>query len=99
MVFAWQLDIFRVGDVTSQVTSGFDRGRRIIFAMEDQGRRLDRRQNVADVVLVVGPHQGDDGPRTRNGALETAEPFDEGRIVGPAWRIDRDDDAFAPVGV
>ena len=75
MVVAGQLDVFGSGDIASQEPSGFDRDQRIALAMEDQGRHRDRRQKIADVDLVIRPHQGEDRTRTRDGSLESAEPL------------------------
>jgi len=64
--------------------------------MENQRRRLDRRQNVADVDLEIGPHQRKNGPRARRGPLQLAEPLDESLIVSSAWSVDRDENALTP---
>ena len=98
MVFTRELDILRPSDVLSQVAPTFDRHKRITLAVEDQGRHVDRRQKVADIDLVIRPHQGEQGPRARCGALEPIKPLDEGLIVAPARRIDSDEDALAPMG-
>src|SRR5580693_3802915 len=52
---------------------------------------------MADVDLVVSPHQGKDGAWTRCSSLESAKPLYEGCILGPTGRIDFDQDALAPV--
>ena len=88
MVVARELDVLGAGDVLRQVASGLDRNGPITDAMEDQGRRLDRRQHVPDVDLVVGPHQGEDGARTRRGPLQPAEPLDERLVVSTARGVD-----------
>ena len=60
VVVARQLDILGAGDVLRQVASGVDGDGPVTDAMENQRRGLDRGQHVADVDLVVGPHQGQD---------------------------------------
>ena len=67
--------------------------------MEDQCRCLDRRQHVANIDLVVGPHQGQNGSRTRRGPLQSAEPLNERRVILAARRVDRDEHALTPVGL
>src|SRR5439155_17908168 len=98
MVVAREFNVLGSRDVLSQVAAGVDRDQRITFAMEDQGRCLDRRQKVADIDFVVGPRQGEDGPRTRCGSLEMRKPLNEGLVIDPARRIKEDQDALTPMG-
>src|SRR5271157_2708626 len=65
--------------------------------MEDQGRQMNRRQNMADIDLVIRAHQGEDRTRTRRGALERAEPPQECFILAPARSVERNQNALAPV--
>src|SRR5579871_4128250 len=75
MVVAGQLDVFGARDIASQIPSRFDRNERIAFAMKDQRRHPDRRQQMADVDFVISPQQGDDRTWTRYSSFESAEPF------------------------
>jgi hypothetical protein len=98
MVVARQLDVSGARNIVSQVPSSLDWDERIALAMQDQCRHPDRRQKMADVDLVVRPHQGEDRTRARHGALESAKPLDEGFVFDAARRIEADKDAFTPVG-
>ena len=54
MVVAGKLDVLGSRDVLGEVSPHFDRDETITRAMGDQGRHLDRRQNVPNVDLIVG---------------------------------------------
>jgi hypothetical protein len=97
MVVTGKLDIPGAADVLGRVASGLDGNGPVPDAMENQGRSLDRGQNVLYVDPVVGPHQRKDGARTGRGALQPGKPLYERRIVATARRIDGDEHALAPV--
>src|SRR5271168_4071246 len=99
MILTGELDVLRPGYLLSHVAPACDRDRRIILAMENQSRHLDRRQEVAGIIFVVSSKQCEDTPRTRCGALEPAKPLDEGFVLAHARRIDGDEDALAPVRI
>ncbi len=97
MVAAGQLDESGSRNVASQLSAGVDRHERIAHAMQDQGRHPDRRQNIGDVDLIVGPQQGNDSGRTRHGALESPEPLDERLILDAARGVQANENPFTPV--
>ena len=72
MVVARKLDIFGSRDVLGDVASAFDRDGLVADAMENQGRQMNRRQDMADVDLIVGPQQRQDRSRTPRGTLKVA---------------------------
>jgi hypothetical protein len=57
VVVAGKLDLLGAADVLRQVATGLDGDRSISHAMENQGGCLDGGQDLADVDVVVGPHQ------------------------------------------
>src|SRR5437879_2596435 len=86
-------------DVLRQVAPGLDRDGPVTNAMENQRRRLDRRQNVTDIDLVIGPHQREDGSRAHRGPLQPTKPLDERFVASTARCVDGDENALTPVGL
>src|SRR5262245_19981182 len=99
MVVAGELDVLGAADVLRQIAPGLDRHRLVADAMQNQGRRLDGRQDVADVDLVVGPQQRQDGAGARRSALQATEPLHERLVVLTAGRVEGNENALPPAGL
>src|SRR5262245_60042022 len=84
MVVAGQLDPPGTSNVLAQIASGFDWDGLVTNAVKDQRRGLNRRQDVADIDLVVGLHQRANCSRAGRGPLQPATPLDECLIVTAA---------------
>src|ERR1700730_6917177 len=54
---------------------------------------------MADVNLVIGPHQREDRPGTRCGSLDPGKPLEKGLVIAPTRRVEEEQDALAPVVV
>ena len=88
MVDPGNLDISRSRDVLGQVAARCDRHEGITDAMEDQSRHSNRRQQVPDVQLVIGPHQGENGAGTCRCSLELRHPLGPWLVPQRAGCID-----------
>src|SRR6516164_782951 len=59
MVISGQLDVFRAGNVLSQIAAGLDVAARVAGSMHDERRHADRRQDRTDINLGVHTSQRD----------------------------------------
>src|SRR5258708_39344269 len=76
MVGSGILSILGPRNVLGQIASGRDRNQCILGAMHHQCRNDNRRKNVSNIHLVVGPHQRDDRTWTCTGPLQPSAPLD-----------------------
>src|SRR5271155_4177254 len=97
MVIARKLDILRSRNVLSKVASAFDRDSLVADAVENEGRYTDRRQEVAYVDLIIRAKQREDRSRTGCSVLEPSEPPEKHLIFAPVRRVERNQNALAPV--
>src|SRR5258706_3283312 len=52
---------------------------------------------MADVNLVIGPHQREDRPGTRCGSFDPRKPLENGLVIAPTRGVEKEQDALAPV--
>ena len=83
-VGAGQLDQGGRGDVLGEVAPVLDREHGEVAAVQDQGRRLDQRQQRPDVHPEQGPQEDVDRPGAGEGPLDLGHPAAEALVAGPA---------------
>src|SRR5262245_51057266 len=85
VIIARQLKEAAPGNVLCEMPPLFDGHRSISRSMNQQGRHVNRRKNVADVDLAVHTRQGHCGARTGSHPQIGGPPLPELWIVGAAW--------------
>jgi hypothetical protein len=96
MCVARQLDVFRALDVPREPAGVLDVADFVVDTVHDQGRRVDRRDDVADVDLEGHVHERDGVVRARRLYLEPAEQLEEALIVAAARRDVAEDGSLTP---
>ena len=84
MIVSGKLDKPSAGNFLRQIAAPRDRNCIVADSMQNQRRNPNGRKNGADVDLVVGLKQRDDGAGTCGGPLKMSEPMHESGIATTA---------------
>jgi hypothetical protein len=96
VVATGQLDVGRAGDGFGEIAPMFHSAIRILPALHDQRRRLDRRQDMSNVGFPLRAKEGEIRPRASCETFLLRQPHLERRIVRRRGRHEWKEDPGTP---